>query len=209
MISLAIADGHDIYRNGLSSSLKLDQELDIKIEVDSFYSLYKNLHKIEADVLIIDPNIPGFQSSSISLLKSDFPTLKVLVLAENFHYSTLFSLFRKGINSYLLRNASQAEIIKAIKKIYGNDLYFQRGTPSLVKKTVIKQQYDQIKEFSDREIEIIQMICDDKSNHEIAEKICLSVRTVEWHRRAILAKMNVKSSVGIVKYAFANQLYQF
>ncbi len=208
-ISLAIAVGHDIYRNGLYQLLKSEDGLEVSIETNSFHNLYKKLHETPMDVVLLGSNIKGFRlSSSVSLLKNDFPNLKVLVLANNYNYSAMCLLFQNGINSYLLRNISKTEIVKAIKKISYSDYYFQRGTPSVVKKSILKKQYSQSIEFNDREIEIIQLICEDKSNHEIAEKICLSIRTIEWHRRTILAKMNVKSPVGIIKYALENQLYQ-
>lgn len=209
MIAIAIADSHEIYRKGLSLSLKVEDEFDINVETASFHNLYKKLEKKPCEVLLLTSNINGYGlSNSVSLLRSRFPNLKIIVLANEYEYSSMFNLFKMGINSYLLRISSKSEIVKAIKKITISDYYFQRGTPPMVKNSILKKQFSIDSEFNDREKDIIQYICEDKSNQEIAEKMCLSIRTIEWYRRAILNKMNVKSPVGIIKYAVSNQLYQ-
>lgn len=209
MISLAIADSHEIYRNGLSQILNLEDNLEVCIETNSFNKLFKKIGKNPVCVALITANISSYGlATSVSILKREFPDLKIVVLGGQYNPSVMVSLFQSGINSYLLRTSSKKDIISAVQTLNCKKYFFQRGTPTIVKNSVLKNKYNLIQDFNDREIEIIQLICDDKSNKEIADKVCLSIRTIEWYRRAILAKMNVKSPVGIFKYAVQNHIYQ-
>lgn len=210
MISIAIADSHEIYRKGLFLALNGESDFDIKIETPSFHTLYKKLEKNPCDVLLLTSKVKGYGLiNCVSVIRSKFPNLKIIVLAESFEFVKMFDLYRLGINSYLLRLASKIEFISAINKVVENDLHFQRGTPVAIRKAILDEDFCLLAEFSKQEKAIIQCICEDKTSQEIAETLCLSVRTVDWYRRAILDKMNVKSPVGIIKYAISNQFYTF
>jgi len=122
-------------------------------------------------------------------------------------------MLEAGAMGYLLKNAEKEEIVEAIKSVYKNQPYYCKTTSAKLVKLISKSRYNPYKkhampQFSEREVELTKLICEEKTNKEISEELFVSSRTVEGYRTKIMKKMGVKSTAGIVVYAIKTGMYK-
>jgi two-component system response regulator NreC len=138
-----------------------------------------------------------------------FPDLGIIGLSMFDDDELIIEMLEAGARGYLIKNAGKEQITEAIRTVYNNEPYYCKTTSSKLTNMIAKSRFNPYKrsakaEFTDREKEIIELICQEMTNKEIGDKLFLSVRTVEGHRLKILEKMNVKNTVGLVVYAIKN-----
>ena len=125
----------------------------------------------------------------------------------------IIDMLEAGAKGYLLKNASKEEIIAAVKCVHKDQPYYCRDTTNKLAQMIAKSNFNPYKktikpEFSEKEISIIKLICEEYLNKEIANKLNLSKRTVEGYREKILEKIEAKNTAGIVVFAMKNKIYQ-
>ncbi len=206
---IAVADKQNIYRRGLMLSLKDENDLKVTIETDNGLDLIRRLKKSPVDVLILDTQTEGLGGyETVLILKKKFPELNIIMLSQTEAYFSMLEYFKIGVKAFLLKDISKSTIIKAINKVKKGEYYFGPHIPAHTRNLIINKQFKPNTDFNEREIEIIKLICEEKTNQDIADIMCLSRRTIEWHRRSIQSKMEVKTPIGIFKYAISHQLYR-
>ena len=137
------------------------------------------------------------------------PDMGIIGLSMYDEDELIVDMLEAGAKGYLIKNAGKEQITEAIKTVYNQDPYYCKTTSHKLATMIAQSRFNPYKKnakatFSDREKEIIELICQEHSNKEIGDKLFISVRTVEWHRLKILEKMNVKNTVGLVIYAIKN-----
>lgn len=162
------------------------------------------------DVFFVDIKmepINGFQL--VELLKIKFPEVKIIILSSYYQQTYLGQMVKLGVSSFLPKNSSKELLFEAIQKVYEQGVFFTEKDHKMIMNFLQnkKSNYNEIPNFSKREIEIIQLICKEFTNQEIADKLFISKRTVETHRQRILEKIGAKNTVGLVVYAVINQIY--
>ena len=204
-IRIVLVDDHQIILDGLSSLLDQDPSFDV---IASFSHPEKALHFLsvqEPDVLITDFSLPMMNGLElIRKAKVIHPTMKAVLLSMHDEPSIVREAIKLGVNGYLLKNIQQAELKEAIRKIYSGLIYVSAEIT-----TQLLQQSNQNQNESaltDREREVLALITKENSNKQIAEKMHISERTVETHRKNIFRKTGTTSLVGLVKYAYTNNL---
>jgi DNA-binding NarL/FixJ family response regulator len=138
-----------------------------------------------------------------------FPGIGIICLSMYDDDELIIEMLEAGAIGYLIKNAGKEQITEAIRTVYNNEPYYCKTTSHKLTKMIAKSRFNPYKknskvEFSEREKEIIELICEQFTNKEIGDKLFISVRTVEGHRLKILEKMNVKNTVGLVVYAMKN-----
>jgi len=207
-ISIAVAESQSIFRKGLVQSLKDVPEIDLLFDTENGAQLIEKLKRNQVDVAIIDCHILKLNCYQTSLiLKRKYPDLKIIILSQFESLVTLLNFYKIGVNAYLMKKIKKDRLIKAISKVTECNYYFDSRTPLNIRNMIRQNNFKNSLTFNAKELVIIKLICDEKSNQEIAETLCLSKRTIEWHRRNIQLKMGVKSTIGMLKYAMKNQLY--
>ena len=212
-IKLIIADDHEIFRDGLKLMLARQDEIELIGEADNGKDLLELVEKQHPDVVLTDIKMPimdGIEATRI--LSEKYPDLGIIGLSMFNEDNLIIDMLEAGAKGYLLKNADKKEVLEAIKTVYQQDNYYCRQTSSKLAQMIAKSKFNPFAqknrtEFSDREKEIIALICQEFTNKEIGEKLFLSSRTVEGYRMKILEKMNVKNTVGIVVYAMKHGLY--
>lgn len=136
--------------------------------------------------------------------------IKIIIIGNNYDVIDIRRLFNKGIKSYLDKNSSYDEFLKSIQALQLNEIYICDHAKNRMINFIHNDQ-DQHKvhikdPLTKREMEILKLICDGLSSKDISEKLFISINTVETHRKRILLKLNVKNSVGVVKYAIENHI---
>jgi DNA-binding NarL/FixJ family response regulator len=206
-IKLAIADDHKIFRNGLKATLEDSECFDFVLEASNGKELVDGLGSVGPDIILMDikmPEMDGIQATAF--VKKNYSHIKVLALSMYNEDNYIVDMMRAGASGYLLKNAEPEEIIDAINTVFQKDYYFNEH----LSVTLIKQLSANSKQVSalqnqadlnEREIEILKLVCQENSNQEIADKVYLSVRTVEGYRTRLFEKTKSKNLVGLVIYA--------
>ena len=134
------------------------------------------------------------------IVKSEFPDIKIIVFTMYNDTEIVREIIESEAEGYILKNASTGELINAINKIADGGTYYSDEVVSIMKQDYIKEN-EPIQELSEREIEILKLICQEYTTSAIAEKLYISPLTVKTHRQNMFKKSNSKTIVGLIKYA--------
>lgn len=212
MLKLFITDDHEIYLEGLTLLLNKQNGIQVTGTALSGKDLLRQLPDAAIDILLLDVHLPDVDEEELLIeVRKIRPQLKILYLTVMRGTRYIHKLIKYDIQGYLLKNASIDELRKALDAIHTGQKYFSKEINILDTDqdfrntiTIEDKKVDEI--LSKREIEILTLICKEYSNSEIAEKLFLSVSTVETHRKNLIAKLGVNNTVGLVKFALKNKL---
>jgi two-component system, NarL family, response regulator NreC len=211
-ITLGIADDHEIFRDGLSLMLSRQPNFLLCCEAEDGRELVKVALEKKPDIILTDIKMPRMDgiAATHEILKQ-LPDTKIIALSMSDEENMILEMLEAGAKGYLLKNADKNEVIDAIEEVYKGNNYYCRSTSTKLARMIVKSKFNQSKKkeevsFSDREKEIIVLICKQYTAKQIGEVLFLSNRTVEGYRTKILEKMNVKNSVGVVMYALSHDL---
>jgi len=213
-IKLVIADDHEIFRDGLKLMLGKQEDIVLVGEADNGKQLIALVEEQRPDVVLTDIKMPVMDGiEATKWLSIHYPDTGIIGLSMFNEDNLIIDMLEAGARGYLIKNADKNEVIDAIKTVYQQDTYYCRQTTGKLARMIANSKYNPYSkkpkiEFSEREKEIIELICQEFTNKEIGEKLFLSSRTVEGYRMKIQEKMGVKNSVGIVVYAMKHGLYQ-
>jgi DNA-binding NarL/FixJ family response regulator len=143
-------------------------------------------------------------------LVKKYPGMKILILTMHNEEAIILHLVEKGAHGFLLKDDPIETLVDAIYAVVENGYYFNDRVSKamvhgLVRGNRIKPSFNRV-QLTERELQIVQLVCKEHTNREIAEKLCLSVRTIDGHRENILEKIKAKNTAGIVMYAIKNGL---
>jgi DNA-binding NarL/FixJ family response regulator len=209
-IKIAIADDYKIYRDGLKVGLSADDNMDIIGEADNGEDLMKALETLSPDVIIMDLKMPIMDGmEATKLVRKKYPAIKVLVVTMYDDDKFIIHLMENGANGYLLKNAEPDEIRRSIYAVHENGYYFNDlVNKALLKKLVLKNNFkpsfNQNIDLTEREQEVLKLICSEKTAAEIGKEIFLSPRSVEGIRQRLIEKIGVRNTAGLVMFAVKN-----
>jgi DNA-binding NarL/FixJ family response regulator len=211
-ITIAIADDYKIYRDGLKLCLSADSNLQILFDVDNGEELMEALKTQQPDIIIMDLNMPLLDGmEATKQISKKYEQIKVLVITMYDNDKFIINLMENGAHGYLLKNAEPKEIIKAIYAVHENGYYFndlvnKALLKKLVMKNNLKPSFNHNIELTEREQEVLKMICEEKTAVEIGKEIFLSPRSVEGIRTRLIEKIGVRNTAGLVMFAVKNGL---
>ena len=206
MITVLIADDHKIFRDGIASMLQNEPDMEVIGEAANGYEVMDFLKIKQPDLILMD--VAMGQAGGIettAFVKRDYPNVKVLVLSMFSDSNYIVKMLETGASGYLLKDAGRSELLTAIRTVAAGQNYFSnqvsaRLVEHLTQKSPAKKAKTNIP-LTPREMEVLRLIAEEYSNPEIAEKLFISVRTVDTHRRNLIEKLGVKNTAGLVKYA--------
>jgi two-component system, NarL family, response regulator NreC len=213
MIRVFITDDHEIYLEGLALLLNKQEGIQVTGTATSGKELLGCVQKgLEADILLLDVYLPDMPEEEIvQQIRAAYPDLRIVYLTLLRGTRYVHKLAKYNIQGYILKNASLDELLVALRSVNDGGRYFSkdihigdRDEDFRNTITIEDRQIDEI--LSRRELEVLRLICKEYSNAEIAEKLFLSVSTVETHRKNLIAKLGVNNTVGLVKFAMRNNL---
>lgn len=209
-IKLLMADDHEIFRDGFRLMLTKFPEIRLVGEASNGRELVELTGTLQPDVIITDIKMPVMDGiEATKKIVEQYPDIGVIGLSMYDEDELIIEMLEAGAKGYLIKNAGKEQITEAIRTVYNNEPYYCKTTSYKLTTMIAKSRFNPYKktikaEFSDREKEIISLICSELTNKEIGDQLYLSVRTVEGHRLKIMEKMNVKNTVGLVVYAIKN-----
>lgn len=212
-IRIVLADDHEIFRDGFNGILKKQDDIKLVGEASNGEELIAVAQRCQPDVILTDIRMPVMDGiSATRILSEKLPQANVIALSMFNDDNLVLDMMEAGAKGYLLKNAHKTEILEAIKAVYNQEIYYCRHTSDkLIKMMAQSRAFPGRKslrlEFSEKELTVIKLICEQHSNKEIAEMMHSSIRTVEGYRLKIQEKMKVRNSAGIVVFAIKHKLY--
>lgn len=207
-IKLAIVDDHQIVIDGISSLLEGYDMFTIVTRTTSATQMLDSLQKSPVDILLTDIMMPEMNGRVLAAqVRKRYPSIKILALSMSGQGDVVNEMINNAdIAGYVLKNIGKEELAHAIQKIAGGGIYFSdQVLDELTKFSTVKRENEET-HLTQREVEIIGLIEKELSNKEIADKLFISERTVETHRKNIFRKTKTNSVIGLVKYAYEHKL---
>jgi len=205
MISLAITDDQVIILNGLQKILADVPNIQITGIYNNGDELLEGLIKNQPDVLLLDIQMPGKSGIELAaIITKTYRNIKIIALTNVDVVAQIKKILQQGVMGYLLKDASPEKIVAAIETVYAGEQFIQEELKQQLLNSLSASNAKQI--VTRREKEILQLIVDEFTNQEIADKLYLSLRTVENHRNNLLQKLDVKNTAGLVKVAIQEGL---
>ena len=213
MINILLVDDHKVVRDGLKYYFESHETYSISDEAANGVEALKKMEKKSFDLVITDISMP--EMDGLALMKAirekypNQPVIALTMLGESQHIKQMLAL---GVNGYLLKNSGEEEILKAIEKVMNGDSFYSLEVTQAIfndlsgKKVKPKTRLTLETPLSDREKEVLKLIVQEMSNQEIADKLFISVRTVDAHKRNMLEKTGAKNIAGLVMYAVEHDL---
>lgn len=215
-IKIALADDQILFREGIASIIKNEKDFFLLMEADNgldFLTRIKSTIELP-DILLMDMEMPGMDGMQLNdEIRNKYPSIKVIVLSVHAKERLIARMIQAGASGYLLKNCNKDELLTAVRNVYNNGFYI---TPNVIQalqspqanaKGVTNIQSISI-DLSQREIEVLKLICEEFSNAQIADKLFISVRTVDGHRNNLLAKTGCHNTAGLVLFAVKHHVYE-
>lgn len=214
MIKICLVEDHHIVRYGIKSLLELNPEFQIVHEADNAEDFLKDITNIKADLVITDISMDGMTGIELTkkIKKATSNSMKVLVLSMHADDLYINQCFEAGANGYLLKDFKKEELYTAIERIMKGEKFVSRSVSQILADSFINKEYNSVSnngqkvEITKREKEIIELISHGLSNKEIAEKLFVSISTVDAHRYNILKKLEVKNTAEMITKAIKYRL---
>jgi two-component system, NarL family, nitrate/nitrite response regulator NarL len=202
---ILLVDDHAILLDGIKNLLEKEEGLVVAGLADSAEKALEFLKKNEVDIIITDFNMPGMDGLSlVNTVKRIQPNIKTIILSMHDETHLVKEILRAGVNGYVLKKDTHKELLSAIDEVKNGRIYLSRDINKILITNL--QNPDEGRLLTDREREILKLIAKEYSNKEIAEELFISERTVETHRKNIFKKTSTSSLVGLIKFAYANNL---
>lgn len=209
MIYIAIADDHEIVRNGLIMLIDKEKDMEVQMQASSCSELISLLKEDSIDLLILDLNLGDKNGiESIENVSDLFPTLPILVLSTYPEEPYAVQTFKAGASGYLNKTVISSELIKAIHKITAGKKYISESLAENLAYgfSLEKSNTDPFELLSKREFEVLSLIASGQAYKEIASKLNLSPKTVSTYRTRILEKLNLTSTAQLLRFAYEHNI---
>ncbi len=212
-IKIALVDDEVLFRKGISFLLQREDNIDIIFEASNGEELLSNLNDsiIKPDIIMMDLKMPVLNGvEATKIIRKLFPEIKIIALTSYDTKSFIANMIQVGAVAYLIKNTTPKDLIHTINQVAKKGFYYSENVLKTIQDTIISTKNSkgnlETSFLSPREIEILQLICLQKTTTEIAEHLYLSPRTVEGHRNNLLLKTESRNIAGLVVYAIQNEI---
>jgi two-component system response regulator NreC len=213
-IRVLIVDDHTILRAGLRMLLNAHPDLEVVGEASDGNEAVASAQRMQPDVILMDiamPECNGIEATR--QIKRLMPDTRVLVLTMHENEEYLFQVLRAGASGYILKEAADTELVKAIRLVYSGRFYLSPSAQSIMVGDYLQrvrtgEERDSYSALTEREREILKLVAEGYTNSQIAERLTISPKTVDTHRTHIMDKLNLHSRAELVKYAIRRGLLE-
>ena len=196
-VRVALVDDHSLVRDGIKALLAVMSPLEMVGEAENGAQAIEMVGRCQPDLLLVDISLPDMNGLELTrVLRSQYPSLKVLVLSMYDNYEYVSESVRSGASGYVLKNAPSREIIAAIEAITSGGTFY---SAEIAQRLIADKNTDN--ELTPRESQVLYKMAQGLNNKEMARELDISVRTVETHRLSIRRKLNIDKPAALVKYA--------
>lgn len=215
MHRVAIADDHAMFVDGIESILRDEETIKVVDRCFDGKSVFPMLSKQQIYVLLLDINLPDISGIEVAKkINTDFPDVKIIAVSMYNEESIVSEMLNNGAQGYILKNTGRAELVQAIETVASGQTYFSKDVTETIMGALLKKPTQKktstflIPEISKRELEVLALIVKEYTTPEIAEKLFISLKTVESHRSSLVSKLNVRNTAGLVRAAIELKLVE-
>ncbi|KMQ65697.1 response regulator [Chryseobacterium angstadtii] len=216
-IKIALIDDEQLILEGVKMLLSNEKNISVCLTSNNGPDFIEKLGSLPEEefphIALVDVQMQpmnGFEL--VEILKEKYPELRIIILSSHYKTSILGYMVKLGVSAFLPKNSDKKTFIDAITMVYKNGVFFTAEDHQMLftymnSSAKKKSLFEMEDELSEREKDVVKLICQEYTNNEIGEKLFISPRTVESHRQRILEKIGAKNTVGIVIYAVVNNIY--
>ncbi|QOG04035.1 response regulator transcription factor [Flavobacterium sp. MDT1-60] len=212
-IKIALVDDEVLFRKGIAFLLQREENIEIIFEAPNGEELLLKLeeNEVKPDIIIMDLKMPVLNGvEATKIIRKSFPDIKIIALTSYDTKSFIANMIQVGAVAYLIKNTTPKDLIHTINEVAIKGFYYNENVLKTIQETIISSKNSkgnlETSFLSPREIEILQLICQQKTTSEIADRLFLSPRTVEGHRNNLLLKTESRNIAGLVVYAIQNEI---
>jgi DNA-binding NarL/FixJ family response regulator len=204
-LRILLVDDHAILLDGIRNLLEREEGITVAGTAESAEKALQFLKSNEVDIVITDFHMPGMDGLTlVHTIKRIQPQTKTIILSMHDETHLVKEILRAGVNAYVLKKDTHKELMNAIEEVKNGKVYLSSDINKILITNL--QNPDEGRLLTDREREILKLIAKEYSNKQIAEELFISERTVETHRKNIFKKTATSSLVGLIKFAYSNNL---
>lgn len=216
-IKVLLVDDHKIFREGVTLLLKEQDGIEVIGQASSGKEVKHKLNELRVDLVLLDINMPEMNGIEIAqYMIKYFPHIRILVFSsfDESHY--IEKMIKIGVSGYILKTVGAEELLMAIKVIGSGNSYYCQVVSDRIRKRFTGNSYRSPERttskpdhtLTEREMEILRLVAQGLTNIEIGERLFISYRTVDTHRRNLLHKLGLRNSIEMVRYAFQHKLLE-
>jgi DNA-binding NarL/FixJ family response regulator len=215
-IRIFLVDDHQLVRDGIKALLMSAEDITILGEASSGKECFEKIAGNPPDILILDISLPDTNGIEITRrISAEYPSIRVLILSMYTNEDFITNAVKAGARGYLPKNTSRGELLNAIHAIHEGEEFYAETISRIMLRSYVRnvKQGDLSGQggpvpLTSREIEILRLFAEGFINKEISDQLDISIRTVETHKNHIMKKLELKSTVELVKYAIKNKIVE-
>lgn len=210
-IRVLIVDDHAILRDGIRSLLQSQDGISVVGEAGNGKEALDRVRQLSPDIVLMDvamPEMDGIQATE--KIKNNYPDVKVLILTQHDNWEYIDPLVQAGASGYVLKRSGGRDVVSAIRQVHEKGAFLEAQVAQKVLSGYSRSERDLSEEepsLTARELEVLQLVCEGKTNKEIARELFISPKTVSVHRSNIMSKLGVSSSYELFRYLAKNKLF--
>jgi len=213
MQTILLVDDHEIIIDGIKAMLVKESDIKIVGEANNGIEAIEKVQSLKPDIVLMDISMPELNGiEATKSIKKESQDIKVLILTQHESKEYVLQVMKAGADGYLLKNSKKEELLNAINAVKSGKKHLGNRISAHMLDEMLD---DSVKDIEDekpeqnltkREIEIIKLLANDLSNHQVSDRLNISLRTVETHRRNLMQKLNLKSAVALVRFAIKHNM---
>ncbi len=205
MYNVILVDDHKMFLDGVLNVFNNENAYNVLFTANTGKSVIKYLKTNstqQINIVISDISMPDVDGITLNnYIKKEHPNIKTLIVSMHTDTSMIDTLIKNNVDGYLSKNATQAELLKAVATILNGEKYFSQLVKEIYTENVFSNKKESTILLTKREKEVLKLIAEEFTTQEIADKLFLSKHTIESYRKNLLSKLNVKNLAGLTKYA--------
>jgi DNA-binding NarL/FixJ family response regulator len=212
-LKIGIVDDHLLFRRSMTFLINSFEGMQVVVDAENGKQCISKLITTPVDVLLLDIEMPimdGYETCK--LIKNKFPDIKILIVSQLSSRESIHKMMELDAHGYFTKNCNPDQLELALRNVHEEGFYFGLELGSVIKEAMLWEKNNSIPNviskslFSERELQIIQMICKEYKSKDIADKLFINVRTVETHRKNVMEKCNAKNIIGVILFALKNNI---
>lgn len=213
-IKIAIVDNHSLFRKGLAGMLSTETTFEVVLEAGNGKELLQRIGKMTIDVVLMDAEMPEMDGlEATRILREQRTDIRVVMLSAYGEKDMILHAIDNGARGYLRKDSGLDEVIDAIHTVVQNGFCFNQDVSHILLRGVVEQDkfqstFNPVSKLTERELEVLRLICQELTSAEIGENLFLSPRTIETYRRNLMEKIGARNTVGLVLFALKNRLLE-